>query len=187
MRPANIVTAIADILAGVAVAYGSIGSIDNSGYSNLFLLIVATVGLYGGGVVFNDVFDAELDRIERPERPIPRGDISIKSAALLAILLYLVAILSAFTVSIVSGAIAIIVACLATFYDKYGKHMGAVGPLAMGSCRAGNLMLGVSARPDMVFEYSYLMLLPFLFNAQVTANVFATTTERGRRAKIRRP
>ena len=57
MRPANCVTAIADILAGVAI----------SGYlaeSNLYtiaflkpilLLCIATVGLYGGGVVFNDV------------------------------------------------------------------------------------------------------------------------------------
>ena len=28
-------------------------------------LCLATIGLYGGGVVFNDVFDAGLDAVER--------------------------------------------------------------------------------------------------------------------------
>ena len=70
-RPANLVTAIADVLAGMAIA----------GYFRVYdpapapvgWLALATVGLYGGGVVFNDVFDAELDAVERPERPIGHG------------------------------------------------------------------------------------------------------------------
>ncbi|NEP43227.1 MAG: UbiA family prenyltransferase, partial [Okeania sp. SIO2H7] len=64
MRPANIITAHADILVG----YAASGATDPY---RLGWLLLATTGLYGDGVVFNDVFDAELDAIERPERPIP--------------------------------------------------------------------------------------------------------------------
>ena len=78
MRPANIVTAIADILAGIVIT----GYLKFPEYSLLpvFFLVLASVGLYGGGVVFNDVFDADLDKIERHERPIPSGLISKQSA-----------------------------------------------------------------------------------------------------------
>ncbi|MGB3292783.1 MAG: hypothetical protein WBB01_07355, partial [Phormidesmis sp.] len=69
MRPANVVTAWADILAGYAAGLG-VGVIAFPS-TTLVWLLLATTGLYAGGVVFNDVFDAELDTVERPERPIP--------------------------------------------------------------------------------------------------------------------
>ena len=43
----------------------------------------ATAALYAGGVVLNDVFDRDLDRIERPERPIPSGRVGTPRAAAL--------------------------------------------------------------------------------------------------------
>src|SRR5699024_7457278 len=83
MRPANIVTAFADILAGFAAVGGAIAvsgwslSADPAG---LGWLLLSTFGLYGGGVVLNDVFDADLDATERPERAIPSGRVSRKGA-----------------------------------------------------------------------------------------------------------
>jgi len=64
MRPANIVTSVADVLAGIAIS----GYLTNQTFhiQNLLpilLLCFSTIGLYGGGVVFNDVFDAALDKI----------------------------------------------------------------------------------------------------------------------------
>lgn len=77
MRPANLVTAVADIMAGAAIA-GFLSDLDG-----LVWLVLATLGLYGGGVVLNDVFDAHLDAVERPERPIPSGRVPLRHAALL--------------------------------------------------------------------------------------------------------
>ena len=71
MRPANIVTAVADILAGIAMA-GTL-YFKQFDITAIILLILSTAFLYGGGVVMNDVFDADLDKVERPERPIPSG------------------------------------------------------------------------------------------------------------------
>eukprot|EP01041_Mallomonas_annulata_P029156 gene29156-51100_t len=71
-RPANIITAIADILAGVTIATFSF-SIEDINPTKVVFLCLSTIGLYGGGIVFNDIFDLELDKIERPERVIPSG------------------------------------------------------------------------------------------------------------------
>src|SRR5690606_38318584 len=90
MRPANLVTALADIAAGAAIAGFFVGSSD---WAPLLLLMISTLGLYGGGVVFNDVFDAAIDAIERPERFIPSGKVTKVSASLLGISLLVTGVL----------------------------------------------------------------------------------------------
>ena len=55
LRPANIITAWADILLGCSAASAFFGGIERLNLVSLAWLILATTGLYGGGVVFNDV------------------------------------------------------------------------------------------------------------------------------------
>jgi hypothetical protein len=174
-RPANIITAIADIWAGFAVAGGaslffsSETALHLSKHTSSFLwLTLATVGLYGGGVAFNDIFDAELDAVERPERPIPSGRVTKGKATLMASLLLLMGVLAAWQVSRISALIALAVAGLAVLYDYWGKHQFVFGPINMGLCRAGNLMLGVSVVPFALFLYWPLGLIPLGFVAAIT-------------------
>jgi len=165
-RPANIVTAISDILAGVAVA-GYVGGVAE--LPAVLLLIVATIGLYGGGVVFNDVFDAALDRVERPERPIPSGLITEKEGAVLGTCLLVVGITAAFGVSAYpSGSIAFAIATAALVYDKWSKHYRFFGPLNMGICRGLNLLLGISLVPGALHHYGYLAVVPIIYIAAIT-------------------
>ncbi|PSN18227.1 polyprenyltransferase [filamentous cyanobacterium CCP5] len=164
MRPANIVTAWADIGVGYAAAGGLGGELAPLGW-----LLLATSGLYGGGVVFNDVFDADLDRIERPERPIPSGRVSLSGAAALGCILLILGILAAAQVSWLSAGVAAAVALAALTYDSLGKHQGWLGPLNMGLCRGGNWLLGVSIVPAMVTERWFLALIPVVYIAAVTA------------------
>ena len=172
MRPANIVTAISDILAGIAIAGYFAGS-DAREIQLLpvVLLMLATIGLYGGGVVFNDVFDAELDKIERPERPIPSGLIVKQSAALLGGVLLLMGIVAASVVHasfVPSGLIALLIAIAALVYDKWGKHHPLLGPLNMGACRGLNLLLGISIIPLALYQYWAVSLIPVLYIAAIT-------------------
>lgn len=174
MRPANIVTAIADIMAGFAAAMslGLVGAGQQDWLQehagSLLWLCLATFGLYGGGVVFNDVFDAELDRLERPERAIPSGQVSITSASLLGASLLLLGVLAAWHVSWISGVLALAVAVLALLYDAWGKHQHYFGPLNMGLCRGGNLLLGVSVLPAMLPELWYIGIIPIVYIAAIT-------------------
>ncbi len=171
MRPANIVTAIADILAGIVIT----GYLTSPEYSlfPVFFLVLATVGLYGGGVVFNDVFDAELDKIERPERPIPSGLVTKQSASFLGLLLLLMAIIAAGFVHkegflSLSVLFAAIIAIAALVYDKWGKHHLLLGPVNMGLCRGLNLLLGMSIVPAAVRQYWWLGFFPIIYIAAIT-------------------
>lgn len=162
MRPANIVTAWADILTGFAASGAVLGV-------SLVWLILATTGLYGGGVVFNDVFDAQLDAIERPERPIPIGKASVLGATILGIVLLTIGVVAAAQVSLLSAVIAVFVAIGALTYDAWNKHNAILSPINMGLCRGGNLLLGVSATPAIVSERWFLALIPIFYIAAVTA------------------
>ena len=163
MRPPNLVTSAADILAGFAAAGAQ------HRLSSLPFLIGASVLLYAGGVVLNDVFDARLDSSERPERPIPSGRVSIREAALFGGTLLSGGIVLATCASMLSGLLASAIAMLVIVYNWRGKHNKIAGPIVMGLCRSFNLLLGISALPLLVEQRWYLALIPLAYIAAITA------------------
>lgn len=173
-RPANVITAIADIWAGFAIAgawtYIVIdwGSGSNEFLINLAWLSLSTIGLYAGGVAFNDVFDADLDAVERPERPIPSGRVSKISAAWMSFLLLVLGVFAAAQVNLIAAGIALAVAALAVLYDYWGKHQNFIGPINMGLCRSGNLLLGIAVIPETLSTFWPLGLIPLIFVAAIT-------------------
>jgi len=173
MRPANIVTAVSDILAGIAIACFAVRiKWTELSFLPVFLLVLSTIGLYGGGVVFNDVFDAELDKTERPERPIPSGLISKNSAAVFATILLILAVVVAALVheQLLSSSffVALSIAIAAVLYDKWGKHHSFLGPLNMGLCRGLNLLLGMSIFPEVLLAYWPISFVPVIYIAAIT-------------------
>lgn len=169
IRPANIVTAIADILAGIAISGFFINfTFNQDKVYPVLLLCLSTIGLYGGGIVFNDVFDAKLDAAERPERPIPSGLITTREASLLGGLLLIGGIVSAALVSYLSGILALSIALASLFYDKYGKHHSFFGPLNMGICRGLNLLLGISIVAAALNEWFPLAAVPVMYIYSIT-------------------
>ncbi len=166
-RPANVVTAVADILAGVVLA-STLSTTVFSNIQGIILLCISTAGLYAGGIVFNDIFDLKLDKKERPERVIPSGKVSKKQALLFGISLFLIAILASWVNNSYSVIIATLILICALFYDKYGKHSDFWGPLNMGLCRGGNLLLGISILPLALIHFWYLSLIPIAYIAAIT-------------------
>jgi 4-hydroxybenzoate polyprenyltransferase len=191
MRLANIVTAVSDILAGVAIA-GSLVSIifpEVSPGSSLgtllirqgnmamlypiLLLVVSTACLYGGGVVLNDVFDTNLDKSERPERPIPSGLVSRRAAAIFGSSLLIAGIVAAALsdrneLFSQSTLLAMGIALASVVYDKWSKHNRFFGPLNMGFCRALNLLLGMSLLSYAVSIYWPVAIVPMIYIAAIT-------------------
>ncbi len=68
IRLPNLFTAMADVLAGYLIVTGAAVRWDI-----LLPLLLATACLYAAGCVLNDFHDREIDRRERPFRPIPSG------------------------------------------------------------------------------------------------------------------
>jgi 4-hydroxybenzoate polyprenyltransferase len=162
LRPANVATALADVLAGFAVA----GLVERAA---LPWLLGATACLYGGGIVLNDVCDRHLDARERPERPIPSGRVPAAHAAALAAVLLLSGVLLAAAANATAARVAAALAGLVVLYDTWGKHRGLFGPVNMGGCRALNLWLGMAAAPGTIGGHGWLGLIPLAYISAVTA------------------
>jgi 4-hydroxybenzoate polyprenyltransferase len=161
LRPANVVTALGDVLAGFAVA----GLQDRAA---LPWLLTSTACLYAGGVVLNDFFDRDLDRVERPERPIPSGRVSSAHVAMLGTALLAAGVVSAFQGTRSAGLIASAIAAAVLLYDAWGKKHAAIAPVNMGLCRALNLCLGMAAMPEALASTWPLASIPWLYIGAVT-------------------
>ncbi len=169
-RPANLPTAAADSIAGMALAgifvdvSGFRAGFDN--FDNPFFLVLTSVFLYAGGVVLNDFFDAEIDKLERPERPIPQGLVHKTEVAVFGGLLLVLGIGTAFLVNTISGSVALLLAFFIVLYDAFSKKDNLLGPLNMGLCRGLNLLLGVTIFGHFInWEYT---LVPMVFVAAIT-------------------
>ncbi len=139
VRLPNLPTALADICLGVLAA----NALPQHGVP-FALLLLASACLYSAGMVWNDYFDQEQDRRERPFRPLPSGRVSPRQAALLGSGLLLVGIVLSLLAGETSLFIAISLAITILAYDGWLKSTWA-GPVAMGFCRFLNVLLGVSA------------------------------------------
>jgi 4-hydroxybenzoate polyprenyltransferase len=162
LRPPNVVTAIADVLAGYAVA-------GRAQPRALPWVITAKVCLYAGGVVLNDFFDRGVDAVERPERPIPSGRVPAARAAALGGALLVAGIVAATQATPSAAGVAAAIAALVLVYDARAKRHPIAGPVCMGTCRGLNLLLGVSIEAGALRAEWPLGLLPLLYIAAVTA------------------
>lgn len=170
VRPANVVTAVADVLAGIAISgYFTLPEFGFEQVTSIFLLCLATIGLYSGGVIFNDVFDAERDQVNHPERPIPQGLISIRSAAIFGGICFMTGLMAAAFVNQTALAIALLIVIAALTYNKFAKHLSISGPINMGLCRGLNLLLGISIF-SVVPERWWLIIatIPIIYIGSIT-------------------
>ena len=128
---------------------------------SFILMLFSSAFLYASGMVWNDYFDAGIDAIERPERPIPSGKISSKNAAIFAIILMALGIAFALSVELLRGfsgttlSIALIISFFILAYDGGGKNF-IIGPILMGSCRFFNVLLGWSVVGQPLTEIAFL-------------------------------
>lgn len=139
VRFANVFTAMADILLGFALVNGSFTPTQS-----FVLLLAVSVCHYWTGMIFNDVFDRDIDAEQRPLRPIPSGRIPVKVAVIIGIACNVAGLGLASYVGRDSLIVAAGLTMAIFLYDKVLKKTP-LGPIAMGSCRFFNVLLGASA------------------------------------------
>ncbi|NJC27975.1 UbiA-like protein EboC [Neolewinella antarctica] len=170
-RPANLPTAAADILAGAAIAgvFSGVNPIDflrSIWAVDVLCLALSSVCLYAGGVILNDVFDHEVDKLERPERPIPSGVVPVEFAAIYGCMALFFGVLLAFAVGPLSGLISVVLAVAVVLYDAVSNQYARWSPVNMGICRGLNLLLGISVTGVLV-NY-WLVLIPVVYIYAIT-------------------
>jgi len=107
------------------------------------LLLFAVVALItSAGNVINDFFDAKIDEINRPDRPIPRGIISRGAARGFAVTLFLAGILVSFFTNPLCIGLAVINSLLLIAYAAKLKSTPLVGNLAVAYLTASIFLFG---------------------------------------------
>ncbi|MCR4413302.1 MAG: UbiA family prenyltransferase [Thermoguttaceae bacterium] len=152
VRLPNLFTAAADVVMGFLATHAVLTSADHAPFG---LLIASSCALYAAGVTLNDVFDRHRDAAERPERPIPSGRVPLGAALALGWGLLAFGLVLAGAAAVLSGearpaVVAALLAGVIVAYDAVLKTTP-LGPLAMGACRALNVLLGMS-----LFEAAWL-------------------------------
>jgi 4-hydroxybenzoate polyprenyltransferase len=153
IRVPNLFTIPSNILAG----YFATISTANADVDQLLSLIVSSVLLYVSGIVLNDYFDINVDRKERPSRPLASGRITKRSALLLAVISIVAGNILALSVSwtsfIISGSLTLVIFA----YNYRLKRNAISNPLAMGLARFLNVVLGGSPALGLVLTNDLIL------------------------------
>ncbi|NOZ76152.1 MAG: UbiA family prenyltransferase [Euryarchaeota archaeon] len=140
LRPHNCLIAAVAVVLGIMIAGGGIPL-------ELTLLAAAVAFLVcGGGNVINDYYDYDIDRVNRPERPLPSGRMGLRTAHYYGLGLFL----SGVAISAVINLPALLLAGFnSLLLYAYGSRIK----------KAGGLLKN--------FVVSYLVASPFLFGGIV--------------------
>ncbi len=129
MRPLNCVMAavavyISALISGAA-AFTAMPALP------VFLAMAVVFLICSGGMVVNDIFDIEIDKINKPERPLPSGKMSVKSAKIFSAALFASGIAISYFINLYAFAVAIIAALLLAVYAWKMKKAMLAGNMAV--------------------------------------------------------
>lgn len=135
-RVSNLPTVWTNALAGTALAGSSLFDM------RLVAVLVALSLFYVGGMFLNDACDADIDAIERPERPIPSGEVGRSSVYFWAygmmagsvLLLFVAGTLLPGGTGAMPAICGIVLTALIVLYNAKHKN-NPLSPLIMGLCR----------------------------------------------------
>lgn len=155
-RPANAAMSFLAVLVGGLV----VPSFTVGGTPDLVLAGAIAALVLAGGNVVNDLFDLDIDRVNRPDRPLPSGNLSIRSAKLASAALLGSSLLGA----LVNPVVLAVAAFNATLLYAYSWKLKGI-PLAGNAAVAylvGSAFLFGGAAVGGLLEAVPLFLLAFL-------------------------
>lgn len=159
VRLPNLFTLPSNILVGMATVSSLAFTLTS--FTQFLLLVTISVLLYCVGIVLNDLYDFDIDKKERPNRPLPSGKISRRSAIVLVAIFSTLALILSLQVSFSTLVISSILFSVIFGYDKYLKNTHA-GPFTIASARVMNILLGTSVSLRSVDSYSQIVTLTFI-------------------------
>ncbi|GAB4306092.1 MAG: UbiA family prenyltransferase [Methanobacteriaceae archaeon] len=156
LRPWNALMAVIAVIL-VALISGNF-SLD------VFLACVVVFIVTGAGNSINDYFDHKIDAINKPERPIPSGRITLKTAGIYSVFLFISGISIAFIINFLLGIIALLSSFLMVYYAYDLKRRCIIGNLSIsfltGLCFVfGGIAVGEIINSVYLGFYAFLMTM----------------------------
>ena len=128
-RVSNTPTVVSNSVAGAVLVSTAAAT------GTVVLVAVAMALFYTAGMVLNDVLDEEIDRRERPERPLPSGQVTRRAALIAVIGLFIFgeALLAVEGLAPFGAGLGLV--ALIVLYDAWHKG-NVLSPVLMAGCRA---------------------------------------------------
>jgi len=115
------------VLAGLSIFIGGVVTGSMQPAARLLLAALSGFLICAGGNSINDYFDIEIDRINKPNRPLPSGIITPIKAFVFSLILFISGFAVSFFINISCIIIAGITCLLLYFYSRNFKRMILVG------------------------------------------------------------
>lgn len=142
-RPGNALAAGVLTFTGAFVSGGALAQPAAVGAA-----ILATVAATGAGNAINDYFDRDIDAVNQPNRPIPRGGISARGALGFSLALFAIATAAALTLPLAAIVIAVCNLLALVAYTELFKGLPGIGNLLVGYLTGSTFFFGGAAVGD---------------------------------------
>jgi len=157
IRPVNCLFVI------LTVSFGAYYKTDLQFQLPVLFAALATFFIAAAGYVINDFFDYEIDIINRSDRILPAGLISLKAAKNYAYLLFITGIIfSVLTQNEYCVILAVVNSILLYLYSKYFKKMFFIGNIVVAYNSASTFIFGGLSNSN-VMNSLLISLLAFLY------------------------
>ncbi len=152
-RPVNVLITFAVVIVAAIICS------DTFQFSTeIFLAAISAAVVAGGGNIINDYFDYEIDKINRPNRPLPSSLITKRETLSLYFLLVALSIILSLYISIEAVAIVLATNVLLYFYSSTLKKIPLIGNLVISACTALAFIYG-----GIVVGNIYSAIIPAVF------------------------
>jgi geranylgeranylglycerol-phosphate geranylgeranyltransferase len=117
------------------------------------------------GNIINDISDADTDKINHPERPIPKGEIRIRDAWIVSDVFFIIAaVLAGILLSLTAGIVVITAIAVLVGYEMKLKGTGLPGNFAI-SVLVGMIFIFGGIAVSSISRMILLFLMAFLTNS----------------------
>lgn len=117
----------------------------STGTPRAFVAASVVIALQAAGTALNDRCDLVVDRLARPERPLPSGRLSLEAAERLSVVLAVLGMALAATLGPVALAVAALVAIASAAYAVRLKNSVLVGNLTVATLSGATVPFGAAA------------------------------------------
>lgn len=123
------------------------GLVAGASYSSipLFLAVIATFFITAGSMTFNDTFDCEIDKINHPNRPIPKGILAPKQMLQFTAFLFAIGLVISLFINLLCTGIYIFGIGFLAIYELYTKKYGIMGNITVAFVASISFTFGGSA------------------------------------------
>ncbi|WXG41245.1 MAG: geranylgeranylglycerol-phosphate geranylgeranyltransferase [Candidatus Freyarchaeum deiterrae] len=175
IRPVNCVMGGLTVLSAVLVAnvfdnlnlqffWSKFWIFPNRFFEIAFISYFVYFLIAAAGMVINDIFDLEVDKINKPNRPLPRGALTVKQAVAYTVVLWASGVALAFWISVASGILALIFSGIGLLYAARVKVSGLLGNFVVAFSFAFGYIYGsfITSMERGILRFPLMTLLFFI-------------------------